>query len=131
MSKTRPAPARASRANISDVARASGVSTTTVSHVLTGKRPVAAATRERVEAAVRELQYRPNHVARNLRVGTSQMIAVVVPGHHQPVLLPADPRPGRCARASTTAPGSATPTARPSGSAATSPTCWPGAPTAW
>ena len=61
------------------MARASGVSTTTVSHVLTGKRPVAAATRERVEAAVRELQYRPNHVARNLRVGTSQMIAVVVP----------------------------------------------------
>jgi LacI family transcriptional regulator len=55
------------------------VSTTTVSHVLTGKRPVAAATRQRVEAAVRELQYRPNHVARNLRVGTSQMIAVVVP----------------------------------------------------
>ena len=47
--------------------------------MLTGKRPVAAATRERVEAAVRELQYRPNHVARNLRVGTSQMIAVVVP----------------------------------------------------
>ncbi|HZA73068.1 MAG TPA: LacI family DNA-binding transcriptional regulator [Propionibacteriaceae bacterium] len=68
-----------SRANISDVARASGVSTTTVSHVLTGKRPVAAATRERVEAAVRALHYRPNHVARNLRVGTSQMIAVVVP----------------------------------------------------
>jgi LacI family transcriptional regulator len=69
----------AGRANISDVARASGVSTTTVSHVLTGKRPVAAVTRERVEAAVRELQYRPNHVARNLRVGSSQMIAVVVP----------------------------------------------------
>jgi LacI family transcriptional regulator, galactose operon repressor len=72
-------PVTVSRASITDVARASGVSTTTVSHVLTGKRPVAAATRERVEAAVRELQYRPNHVARNLRVGTSQMIAVVVP----------------------------------------------------
>ena len=52
MSQTRPAPARAGRANISDVARASGVSTTTVSHVLTGKRPVAAATRERVERAI-------------------------------------------------------------------------------
>ena len=70
---------RTGRANISDVARASGVSTTTVSHVLTGKRPVAAATRLRVETAVRELQYRPNHVARNLRVGSSQMIAMVVP----------------------------------------------------
>lgn len=68
-----------SRPTIADVARASGVSTTTVSHVLTGKRPVAAATRERVQSAVRELGYRPNHLARNLRVGSSQMIAVVVP----------------------------------------------------
>ena len=80
-------PAGASRANISDVARASGVSTTTVSHVLTGKRPVAAATRARVEAAVQALPYRPNHVARNLRVGTSQMIARGGAGHRRPVLL--------------------------------------------
>jgi LacI family transcriptional regulator len=57
----------------------SGVSTTTVSHVLTGKRPVSAATQERVRAAVQALGYRPNHVARNLRIGSSQMIAVVVP----------------------------------------------------
>ena len=71
--------ATATRATIADVARLCGVSTTTVSHVLTGKRPVAAATRDRVQAAVRELGYRPNHVARNLRVGSSQMIAVVVP----------------------------------------------------
>lgn len=67
------------RATIADVARASGVSTTTVSHVLTGKRPVAAPTRERVQKAVRKLKYRPNHVARNLRVGSSQMVAVVLP----------------------------------------------------
>ena len=67
------------RATISDVARASGVSTTTVSHVLTGKRPVAPATRDRVQAAVAQLQYRPSRVARNLRAGSSQMIAVVVP----------------------------------------------------
>ncbi len=72
-------PAVVGRATIADVARLSGVSTTTVSHVLTGKRPVAAATRDRVQAAVRELGYRPNHVARNLRVGSSQMVAVVVP----------------------------------------------------
>ena len=69
----------AGRATISDVARLSGVSTTTVSHVLTGKRPVAAATRERVEAAVRDLHYRPSRLARSLRVGSSQMIGVVVP----------------------------------------------------
>jgi len=67
------------RATISDVARVSGVSTTTVSHVLTGKRPVAASTRERVEAAVQQLRYRPSRLARSLRVGSSQMIGVVVP----------------------------------------------------
>ncbi|WP_375425666.1 LacI family DNA-binding transcriptional regulator [uncultured Friedmanniella sp.] len=72
-------PTTPGRATIADVARVSGVSTTTVSHVLTGKRPVAAATRDRVQAAVSQLHYRPNHVARNLRVGSSQMIAVVVP----------------------------------------------------
>lgn len=75
-----PSPTRrSSRATIADVARASGVSTTTVSHVLTGKRPVAAATRDRVQSVVRQLGYRPNHLARNLRVGSSQTIAVVVP----------------------------------------------------
>jgi LacI family transcriptional regulator len=73
---TQPTP---SRATISDVARVSGVSTTTVSHVLTGKRPVAASTRERVEAAVQQLRYRPSRLARSLRVGSSQMIGVVVP----------------------------------------------------
>lgn len=73
---TEPVPARAT---ISDVARVCGVSTTTVSHVLTGKRPVAASTRERVEAAVQQLRYRPSRLARSLRVGTSQMIGVVVP----------------------------------------------------
>ena len=79
MSSPRSSDAIATRATIADVAKLSGVSTTTVSHVPTGKRPVAAATRERVQAAVRELGYRPNHVARNLRVGSSQMVAVVVP----------------------------------------------------
>jgi LacI family transcriptional regulator len=67
------------RATIADVAQLSGVSTTTVSHVLTGKRPVSAATQDRVRAAVHELGYQPNHVARNLRIGSSQMVAVVVP----------------------------------------------------
>ena len=74
-----PAVAAPARATISDVARVSGVSTTTVSHVLTGKRPVAASTRERVEAAVQQLRYRPSRLARSLRAGSSQMIGVVVP----------------------------------------------------
>ena len=67
------------RVTIGHVARRAGVSSTTVSHVLSGKRPVGAATQERVLEAVRELGYRPNSVARSLRTRRSQMIAVIVP----------------------------------------------------
>jgi DNA-binding LacI/PurR family transcriptional regulator len=62
-----------------DVARHAGVSTRTVSNVVNDFPHVAAATRERVQAAVRELGYRPNLAARNLRRGRSGMIGVVLP----------------------------------------------------
>jgi LacI family transcriptional regulator len=68
-----------SRVTIAQVAMAAGVSPTTVSHVLSGKRMVGAATRDRVQVAVRELGYRPNGVARNLRTRRSHVIAVIVP----------------------------------------------------
>ncbi|MCW2844896.1 MAG: LacI family transcriptional regulator [Nocardioides sp.] len=67
------------RVTIADVASRAGVSPTTVSHVLSGKRVVGAATRGTVMDAIRDLGYRPNHVARNLRTRQSHMIAVVVP----------------------------------------------------
>lgn len=67
------------RVTIADVARRAGVSPTTVSHVLSGKRPVGAATHARVLQAVSELSYRPNSVARSLRTRRSQMIALIVP----------------------------------------------------
>jgi LacI family transcriptional regulator len=67
------------RVTIGQVARQAGVSPTTVSHVLSGKRKVSAATAERVQRAVRELGYRPSYVARNLRTKQSQMIAVIIP----------------------------------------------------
>jgi LacI family transcriptional regulator len=69
-------PARVTIAHVADLA---GVSPTTVSHVLSGKRVVGAATRTTVLDAIRELGYRPNHVARNLRTRQSHMVAVVVP----------------------------------------------------
>ncbi|HZL03657.1 MAG TPA: LacI family DNA-binding transcriptional regulator, partial [Cellulomonas sp.] len=47
-------------ASINDVARAAGVSTSTVSYVLSGKRPISAPTRQRVERSIRELGYRPH-----------------------------------------------------------------------
>lgn len=51
-----------------------------VSYVINGgPRPVAAATRERVEQAIAELDYRPNLVARALRSTRSNVIGLVVP----------------------------------------------------
>jgi LacI family transcriptional regulator len=67
------------RVTIAEVADRAGVSPTTVSHVLSGKRMVGAQTRGVVQAAIRELGYRPNNVARNLRTRRSHMVAVVVP----------------------------------------------------
>ncbi|MBK1787634.1 LacI family DNA-binding transcriptional regulator [Prauserella cavernicola] len=62
-----------------DVAQLAGVSVKTVSNVVNGYQFVSAATRSKVEAALRELDYRPNVSARNLRRGRSGMIAVGLP----------------------------------------------------
>jgi ribokinase len=51
---------------IDDVARAAGVSKGTVSHVIGGRVPVAAATRARVDEAIAALNYRPAETARSL-----------------------------------------------------------------
>ena len=67
------------RVTIAQVADLAGVSPTTVSHVLSGKRLVGAATKGTVQEAIRQLGYRPNNVARSLRTNRSKMVAVVVP----------------------------------------------------
>lgn len=67
------------RVTIAQVAKLAGVSPTTVSHVLSGKRIVGAETRGTVEEAIKQLGYRPNHVARSLRTQRSHMVAVVLP----------------------------------------------------
>jgi LacI family transcriptional regulator len=67
------------RVTLVQVARRAGVSPTTVSHVLSGKRRVAETTRRTVQEAIAELGYRPNNVARSLRTRRSRMVAVVVP----------------------------------------------------
>jgi LacI family transcriptional regulator len=68
-----------SRVTINHVAALAGVSPTTVSHVLSGKRLVAEETQDTVHEAIRKLGYRPSYVARSLRTRRSHMIAVVVP----------------------------------------------------
>ncbi|SHG87605.1 LacI family DNA-binding transcriptional regulator [Ferrimonas marina] len=62
---------------IQDVAKLAGVSAMTVSRVLNGTSKVAEATRERVLAAVKQLDYRPNVSARRLAGSRSFMIGLM------------------------------------------------------
>jgi LacI family transcriptional regulator, fructose operon transcriptional repressor len=64
--------------SIKDVAAAAGVSTATVSRVLSNDRHVRPQVRERVMAAVKQLGYRPNLVARSLRSQQSNTIGLIV-----------------------------------------------------
>jgi LacI family transcriptional regulator len=64
---------------IADVAARAGVGVATVSRVLNGRAHVRAETRERVLDAIRALGYRPSSVARNLSLGRTLVIGVVVP----------------------------------------------------
>jgi DNA-binding LacI/PurR family transcriptional regulator len=63
---------------IKDVADAAGVSTATVSRVLTNKPHVRQDVKERVMEVVNELNYRPNRVARSLRSQKSTIIGLIV-----------------------------------------------------
>lgn len=74
------------RVTIVDVARAAHVSAGTVSNALTGKRPVAEETRERIMNAIDDLGYQPNLLARSLVNRRTQAIGVVTSGleHYGP-----------------------------------------------
>jgi len=65
-------------ARIKDVAKLAGVSSATVSRVLSNKPHVRASIKARVLAAVEELSYEPNRVARSLRVQRSSIIGLVI-----------------------------------------------------
>lgn len=63
---------------ISDVAARAGVSTATVSRALNGKSTVDPELAERVALAARELDYRPNGLARNLRKQATAVLALII-----------------------------------------------------
>ncbi len=68
------------------VAARAGVSTAVVSHVLNDDpRPVSTGTRARVEAAIRELGYYPNELARSLRVQSTSTIGLIILNIKNPV----------------------------------------------
>ncbi|MEU1106000.1 LacI family DNA-binding transcriptional regulator [Streptomyces tibetensis] len=67
------------RPTITDVARLAGVSPQTVSRYLRFNGGLKPATLERVEGAIRELDYRPNLVARSMRTRKTGRVAILMP----------------------------------------------------
>lgn len=67
------------KATIKDVAKIAGVSTSTVSRVLSGNTSISIATAEKVRYAAEKLGYIPNTAARCLRCDKSKSIGVVLP----------------------------------------------------
>lgn len=76
----RPSPGQGRPPAMSDVAQAAGVSHQTVSRVVNGSEQVAPATRDRVEAAIRDLGYRRNLSARALVTQRSGLVGIVASG---------------------------------------------------
>jgi DNA-binding LacI/PurR family transcriptional regulator len=70
-------PGKRRAAVMADVAKLAGVSHQTVSRVINGSDHVAADTRERVLAAMRKLDYRPNSMARALATGRTNTLGVI------------------------------------------------------
>ena len=73
--------------NIVDIAEITGFSITTVSRVLNGKGEkyrISMATQEKIKSVAEELDYVPNEFARNLRIGKSKTIALIVPSLKNP-----------------------------------------------
>jgi DNA-binding LacI/PurR family transcriptional regulator len=75
---------------LAEVARHAGVSLSTVSYALSGKRSISATTRHRIERSIATLGYRPHAGARALASRRSNVIALMVPLReelHLPVMM--------------------------------------------
>ncbi|WP_275006390.1 LacI family DNA-binding transcriptional regulator [Promicromonospora iranensis] len=72
------------RVTLQDVADRAGVSMKTVSNVVRGYRHVSPGMRERVQAAIDELGYRPNRTGRSLATGRSSMLGLAFPDLRRP-----------------------------------------------
>jgi DNA-binding LacI/PurR family transcriptional regulator len=68
-----------SRPTLRDVARLAGVSHQTVSRVINGSQDVLPETRALVEAAIAEMGYRPNAIARSMAQGQTHTLACISP----------------------------------------------------
>lgn len=65
--------------NLKDIAKELGLSASTISRVVNGKAYVSPKTRRLVEKALERYNYRPNQVARSLKVNTTNTVGIIVP----------------------------------------------------
>ena len=72
---------RSSMVTMTDIAREAGVSLSTVSYALSGKRPISETTRARIQGAITRLEYHPAASARALATQRSSLLGVAVPRH--------------------------------------------------
>lgn len=79
-----PLPGSGGAARIADVAARAGVGVATVSRVLNGRANVRPATRDRVQEAIRALNYRPSSVARSLSLQRTMVVGAVLPWFTNP-----------------------------------------------
>lgn len=71
-------------ATLKDVARETGLTVSTVSRVLNNRGYISEDARQRVEAAMKKLNYRPNELARSLTKKTNNTIGLIVPHIRHP-----------------------------------------------
>lgn len=64
---------------LKDVASKAGVSVATVSHVVNNTKPVSEKTKARIEAAIKELSYTPNFLAKSLKENRAKVIGLIIP----------------------------------------------------
>lgn len=69
------------------MARLAGVSIATVSAVINGKNSVSSQMAGRVEDAMKALDYHPDHMARSLKTGRSQVVGMVIPDLSNPFFV--------------------------------------------
>lgn len=72
------------RATIRDVAKAARLSPATVSRFLNGKIQLPSSSSQRIRDAIRELAYQPNATARNLSLGQTNLLGLIVPNVSNP-----------------------------------------------
>src|SRR5258708_4235008 len=73
-----------SKITIRDVAKAAELSVTAVSRFLNGDIVLPRTSASRIEQAVRDLNYQPNRLARNLSLGQSKMVGLIIPDISNP-----------------------------------------------